>query len=170
MSKKPLVGISACLLGQRVRYDSADDHQPMMIERLSRYCTLQPFCPEVAIGLGVPREPIELRLINGESRVVQRHDHSVDVTDRLTHYAREVVEQYPMLSGYVFKSRSPSCGIGSARLWQDGCDEPVALTDGRFAKTLQELITGIVVADEVTLGINQNLEQFVTTLQQSGNV
>ena len=60
VSERLLIGISSCLLGERVRFDSGHKNHSYITETLSDYFEFRPFCPEVAIGLGIPREPIRL--------------------------------------------------------------------------------------------------------------
>lgn len=110
------IGISACLLGQKVRYDGDHKHKAFMVETLSQWAELIPVCPEVAIGLGVPREPIRLE---SDGKVVRALgvDSRIDVSERLQGYGREMARELAGLSGYVFKSRSPSCGMKQVSLY-----------------------------------------------------
>ena len=81
------VGISACLLGQKVRYDGGHKRADFCTEVLSHYFQFVPLCPEVAIGLGVPRPTIRLVQQGSEIRV-QSADGQLDVTDRLREYGQ----------------------------------------------------------------------------------
>jgi len=131
------IGISSCLLGQRVRYDSGHKHNAYITQTLGRYFELVPFCPEVAIGLGVPRPPIHLRRIAGEVRVVRIDAPEVDVTEPLRAYGHTVASENPQLSGYIFKKGSPSCGMERVKIYGDA-GQPVASGAGMFARTLME--------------------------------
>jgi uncharacterized protein YbbK (DUF523 family) len=128
MDKEIKIGISACLLGQMVRYDGAQKFDPELVEALGRLFTLIPVCPEVGCGLPVPREamrlegdPDEPRLMTIESRI--------DLTDRMRSYCREKVAQLEreQLCGFVFKKNSPSSGLHQVPVYLNG----VAAAHGR---------------------------------------
>ncbi|MEE8482012.1 MAG: DUF523 domain-containing protein, partial [Acidiferrobacterales bacterium] len=108
-SPKISVAISACLLGEPVRYDGSDKLQSQLVNRLRQYFELMPLCPEVVIGMGVPRPPIQL-VFDGtgiRARSVEGTLH--DVTDLLANLGREIAISRVELCGYVLKARSPSC-------------------------------------------------------------
>jgi len=104
---KPRIGVSSCLLGEQVRFDGGHKRHRFLADVLDPYVDWVPFCPEVAIGLGTPRETLKLtdggRLIN-RSRTA---DHTA---------AMAALPLPSRIDGYVFKAKSPSCGIhGIAR-------------------------------------------------------
>src|SRR5438132_8879597 len=105
------LGISSCLLGERVRYDGAHKRNDYVARTLARHFALVPVCPEVGIGMGVPRPPIELAGRIEAPRAVGREDAALDVTAWLSAFGRKQAHRLDDLSGYVFKSRSPSCGL-----------------------------------------------------------
>lgn len=111
MSTPIRLGVSSCLLGNRVRYDANHKRNAFVVERLGRHFEFVPVCPEVAIGLGVPRPPI--RLVGGARapRALGVDDPSLDVTRRLAAYGKRQAHALPEISGYIFKSGSPSCGL-----------------------------------------------------------
>lgn len=111
------IGISSCLLGQEVRYDGGHKHNGYITETLGAYFDFVPFCPEVAIGLGVPRPPI--RLVK-TGRAVQARgikDPALDVTAPLVAYATTVAAQLAPVSGYILKKGSPSCGMERVKVY-----------------------------------------------------
>ena len=93
------VGISACLLGNKVRYDGGHKRSKYCLDVLSECFKFQPFCPEVAIGLSTPREPIRLVGEADSPRVVGVKDSTLDVTERLQAYAEEVSHSQNNLCG-----------------------------------------------------------------------
>ena len=109
---KVLVGISACLLGRPVRYDGKDKFDPLFAEKLAKWIEWVPVCPETEFGLPVPREPIQL-----EDDPEQPELRGVSSGNCLScamrafcrHRAEELGEQNP--AGFVFKAKSPSCGL-----------------------------------------------------------
>lgn len=105
------LAISSCLLGQEVRYDGGHKRDSYLAGTLGRYFEFVPVCPEVGIGLGVPRPPIRLVGRPGSARAVGREDPSLDVTTKLAIYGCKMARALDDVSGYVLKSRSPSCGI-----------------------------------------------------------
>jgi uncharacterized protein YbgA (DUF1722 family)/uncharacterized protein YbbK (DUF523 family) len=105
------IGISSCLLGQKVRYDGGHKRDYYVVRSLVRHVELLPVCPEVGIGLGVPRAPIHLIRQGGAVRAVGVDDRSLDVTDALAAYAKAMSRSLDGISGYIFKQRSPSCGL-----------------------------------------------------------
>lgn len=120
MTAKPLtdirIGISSCLLGQEVRFDGGHKRDTFITGTLSRYFAFVPVCPELAIGLGVPREPIQLVGTAGDIRVVGTRNPELDVTERLRAYGRAMAARLGDLCGYIFKARSPSCGMERVKL------------------------------------------------------
>lgn len=105
------VGISSCLLGNQVRYDGAHKRDRYVTDVLGDYFEFMPVCPEVAIGLGVPRAPIHLVGHAARPRAVGADDATRDVTAALAAYGRRQGRVLTDLRGYIFKSRSPSCGL-----------------------------------------------------------
>ncbi|MCP5153214.1 MAG: DUF1722 domain-containing protein [Ectothiorhodospiraceae bacterium] len=130
------VGVSACLLGQEVRWDGGHKRYRYLTDVLSRHLELRPFCPEAEIGLGVPRQPI--RLVGGADghRVLGVRDRSVDVTEALDDYSARALERCRDLRGFVLKRGSPSCAMERAKVYDATSGMPVASSPGRFAANL----------------------------------
>ncbi len=115
------VGISSCLLGESVRYNGGHKHSRFCTEQLANYFEFRSFCPEVAIGLGIPREPIRLQGDWTQPRVVGTNDASKDVTQPLIDYSHEVADGFERspVSAYIFMKDSPSCAVYSAKVYTD---------------------------------------------------
>lgn len=144
---RPLIGVSACLLGHPVRYDGDHKHEPLVTDTLAHYVQLRHFCPEVGIGMSVPRPPIQVVQLAQDTRVrgvAAPHD---DVTEALHEYAMQVPET---LDGFVLKARSPSCGVGTTPV-MNALDEQIATGYGEFARTLQQRFPCAPLVDESTL-------------------
>ena len=113
---QPLVASSACLLGEPVRYDGDHRQQDHFEQLLHPHLQLQAICPEVGIGLGVPRPTLKVIDADFGPRVVEEQNPNRDVTDALLDYAdgylRKIGRFWP-LTAYIFKARSPSCGVTS---------------------------------------------------------
>ena len=118
------LGLSSCLLGQRVRYDGNHKRDDYVTGTLARYFELVPVCPEVAIGLGVPRPPIRLVGSAARPRAVGVDDPSLDVTEALAAYGQRQARILDDISGYIFKSKSPSCGLERVKVYARGATAP----------------------------------------------
>lgn len=154
------IGISACLAGEAVRYDGTARTQPELLERLADRAELIPLCPEIAIGLGVPRPTIHLVEHAGIIRVLGVDDPSQDVTDALLEYGQRVAYEQPTLHGYIFKARSPSCGLYTVEvIGADG--QPRNNGRGRYAASLLDALPGLPCAEEGELVTAHAVEGFL---------
>jgi len=136
--KKIKVGISACLLGQAVRFNGSHKNSVFCNEILSEWFDFVPICPEVEIGMGVPREPIRLVNENNQIRVKNVTDQSKDYTDQLHALADTRAPELHDLCGYIFMQKSPSCGVFRVKVYnQNGMPETNPAM-GAFAYQLKQ--------------------------------
>jgi uncharacterized protein YbgA (DUF1722 family)/uncharacterized protein YbbK (DUF523 family) len=114
------VGISSCLLGQKVRFDGGHKLDTLITETLGRYCEWVPVCPEMEIGLGAPRESLRLIAGAGGPRLVTTKT-GTDHTDAMVRWAERRLEELAVqdLHGYILKKDSPSCGMERVRVYGD---------------------------------------------------
>ena len=154
------VGISACLLGEEVRYDGGHKHHITITQTLSPHVEWVSVCPEVELGLGTPRSPIELRLVAGEIALVCQASEA-DLTSQMVACAQRRCEELERLklSGYIFKARSPSCGLVSVR-W----DAP-----GLFAGFLRRRWPQMPMVEETALMTVQDCEAFLERVRNYGS-
>jgi len=159
---KPIrIGISSCLLGDRVRYDGGHKQDHFLTDVMGPHVEWVAVCPEFEIGLGVPREPIELERKSGEIRLVSietRADH----TKTMQRWAKRRLDELHRenLSGYILKSRSPSCGIGRVPIYlENGAREGNGR--GLFASGLLESFENLPVEDEARLATPMHRENFI---------
>ena len=157
------VGISSCLLGESVRYDSGHKRNRYITQILGRFFDFVPACPEVAIGLGVPRPPIRLTGDPQKPRAVGVTDSTFDVTAALDEYARSRLELSRALSAYIFKRGSPSCGMERVKVF-DSKGMPSARGAGIFASRLMQEIPLMPVEEEGRLADPVLRENFVTRI------
>src|SRR5205823_12948479 len=145
------LGISACLLGQAVRYDGGHKRDPFLERTLGRFVEWVPVCPEVELGLGVPREPIRLEGDPAAPRLVAAKSRR-DLTRAMTRFARARAAELARLDlvGYVFKKDSPSCGLERVRVHGGG--RPRRRGTGLFARALMERLPLLPVEEEGRLG------------------
>jgi len=113
--KKIPIGISSCLLGENVRFDGGHKRDAYIVGTLSDYFEFHSFCPEVAIGLGIPRPTIHLVKIDQTLRCVGVKDPSMDVTERLRESAEQQKVAQAELCGYILKKDSPQLWHGARK-------------------------------------------------------
>jgi uncharacterized protein YbgA (DUF1722 family)/uncharacterized protein YbbK (DUF523 family) len=160
VSSAPRIGISSCLLGERVRYDGAHKKNEYITESLGRCFEFVPFCPEVAIGMGVPRPPIRLVRVGSDIRARGVRDAELDVTEPLRDYAVRVAPKLKSLSGYILKKDSPSCGMERVRV-HGAQGVPRRDGAGIFAQRLMELVPQLPFEEEGRLMDPALRENFV---------
>jgi len=142
------VGVSACLLGQKVRYDGGHKRDDFVADTLARFVTFVPVCPEAELGLGTPREPIRLERGPGGLRLLgvrSREDH----TGAMTRYAEARLDalEGEDLAGYILKKDSPSCGRERVKVFgRDGM--PSKDGTGLFAARLMARFPLLAVEEE----------------------
>jgi uncharacterized protein YbgA (DUF1722 family)/uncharacterized protein YbbK (DUF523 family) len=153
------LGVSACLLGETVRYDGGHKRDSFLTDVLGIYVEWVPVCPEVEIGLGVPRPTLRLVGRPAAPRLVQEAS-GEDLTERMRAYAEGRVRELERLEldGYVLKRASPSCGLFRVRVYrEDG--GPSADGRGLFAAALVERLSMLPVEEEGRLtdaGLREN--------------
>lgn len=145
---RPRLGISACLLGNEVRFDGGHKRDPFLAETLGSFVEWIPVCPEVEVGFGTPREPMRL-VMDGRRLRLQTVRTALDVTDRLEQYAPARVEQLARerLSGYVLKKDSPSCGMERVKVFGRG-GAPLRTGRGLFAAALRQRFPSLPIEEE----------------------
>ena len=151
-TEKPIrIGISSCLLGQRVRFDGNHTQDHFITGTLSKVFEFVPVCPEVGIGMGVPRPTIRLIGPADAPRAIGVKDASIDVTDKLIHYGKRTAAKLGDLSGYIFKSKSPSCGMERVKLY-DGKSSGSKQGVGLYAREIMRAHPLLPVEEEGRLG------------------
>ncbi len=109
---RPRIAVSACLLGQRVRFDAGHKLDRFVSDTLSKVAELEPICPEVLAGMPIPRPTIQLRSTGQGVRLVQSKNPEVDHTEQMTAVAHEQAERLDgRIAGLVVQRKSPSCGL-----------------------------------------------------------
>jgi uncharacterized protein YbgA (DUF1722 family)/uncharacterized protein YbbK (DUF523 family) len=155
------IGISACLLGEKVRYDGGHKLDPFLTDTLGRYVDFVPVCPEAELGLGVPREAMRLVGDPDHPRLVTIKT-GQDISARMNAWARKrVVElEEEDLSGFIFKSRSPSSGMERVKVYSES-GPPVKGGVGFFARIFMEHFPLLPVEEEGRLHDPVLRENFV---------
>ncbi len=157
------IGISSCLLGQKVRYDGGHKRDRFLTETLAPYVEWVPVCPEIEIGLGVPRPTIRLESDTRESTRLVMPSTGEDLSDRMKEYATDRVRRLETdeVSGYVLKKDSPSCGMERVKVWDDN-GVPARNGVGFFAKALLRLAPHLPVEEEGRLNDARLRENFIS--------
>ncbi len=162
------IGVSACLLGENVRYDGGHKKNDFLTGTLSHFVTWVPVCPEVELGLGTPRPSLRLIEVDGEVRLVEgaeprsKESPGVDRTLAMRAWARRKVQWLSRmrLSGYVLKKNSPSCGMERVRVYGSS-GMPSRKGRGLFAAALIEACPNLPVEEEGRLNDLRIRENFI---------
>ena len=159
---RPLMGIGACLAGKPVRYNgqtkSPNDH----VRDLADAFEMRSFCPEMGIGMGVPRAPIHLVGTPGDVRALDVETHSKDYTAQLAGYASTVLSLAPDLCGYILVKGSPSCGYDRVKRFASNGYGIASDERGVFAAALGREDPLLPLEDDGRLNDPGLRESFVT--------
>lgn len=141
------VGVSACLLGQNTRHDGGNRLDAVVVDIIGAAVEFVPVCPEMETGMGSPRPTI--RLVDGPDglRAKRVDDPAVDVTEALDGVGRRQTG----LSGFILKSRSPSCGVGNTDVFSPTGSLTSSAGSGVFTRSIMEAAPLLPVADETAL-------------------
>jgi uncharacterized protein YbgA (DUF1722 family)/uncharacterized protein YbbK (DUF523 family) len=170
---RPRIGISACLLGQPVRFDAGHKRDPFLVETFGEHVEWVPVCPEVEAGFGTPRESMRLVLTIPQTRgrgerfdaahiALVLNKQGTDVTSQLRRYSERKAEKLASagLSGFVLKKDSPSCGMERVKVYTpQGMGERGGR--GLFAEALMARLPNLPVEEEGRLGDPRLRENFV---------
>ncbi len=163
---RPRVVISRCIDFDACRYNGQVIHASLR-EELEPWVELAPICPELEIGLGVPRDPIHLVAAKGADsagpRLVQPST-GRDLTAPMTRFTEDYLSNVGAVDGFILKSRSPSCGVGSAKVHQPDGQGPHSRGSGMFAAGVQERFPGAAIEEETRLGNLLIRDLFLTRL------
>ncbi len=158
--EKPILGISACLLGEPVRFDGGHKSNEWLIKELGKQVEWFSVCPEVEMGLGVPRESIRLAETKEGVRLIANETQR-DLTPLAEKTSAKIIKRFPILHGFVLKKNSPTCGQERVRIDRKGASfgkDGVGL----FAKALMESFPRLPVIEEGRLSNPEEREHFVT--------
>lgn len=159
MEDKIKIGISSCLLGHTVRYDGGHKRHSYIESTLGQYFEFIPFCPEVDIGMSIPRPPIRLEVKNEQLRCVGVKDPQQDVTDRLEQSANKQQAWQKDICGYILKKDSPSCGMERVKVYRNNMPERTGT--GIYAAQMMKNFPHLPVEEEGRLGDARLRENFI---------
>jgi len=160
---RPRVVVSRCLGFSACRWNGAAISDAF-VRRLADHVTFCAVCPEMEIGLGCPRDPIRVVLVDGERRLVQPAT-GRDVSDAMRAYASRTLEAMGDVDGFLLKSRSASCGICDVKLSAaTESDRPEGLGRGFFAEAVLARFGHLPVEDERCLADPACRDRFLAGL------
>ncbi|MGD0291412.1 MAG: DUF523 and DUF1722 domain-containing protein [Candidatus Binataceae bacterium] len=155
------IGISACLLGQEVRFDGGHKRSDFLVDIFGPFVEFVPVCPEVEIGLGVPRETLRLVRDGDEVRLLGNKS-GANQTDAMRRYSdrRTATLANDDLSGYVLKKDSPSCGMERVRIY---AASGIPARDGRglYADALMRRFPNLPIEEEGRLNDARLRDNFI---------
>lgn len=160
--RKPKLGISACLMGDEVRFNGGHKESRLCTRELTEYFEFVTACPEVAIGMGIPREPIRLVGDPENPQALGTVNSQLNVTQPLAAYGARMAEELVDLSGYIFMQKSPSCGLERVKVYQENGAPVDGGGRGIYAKAFCERHPNLPVEEDGRLNDAVLRENFVT--------
>ncbi|PCJ93717.1 MAG: hypothetical protein COA46_01420 [Porticoccaceae bacterium] len=158
--QQPRVGISACLIGENVRYDGANKHHALIQQEIAPWLHLESICPEVEAGLGIPRPPVQLIKKPEGICALGVEDKTLNVTKALTNASKRLASsRCNNFCAYIVKARSPSCGSGSTPIYDITGKQLVG--DGLFVAALKKALPHLIIVEESHFSDIQACSNFV---------
>ena len=162
MEKKIKIGVSSCLLGEKVRWngDHKKDHYVSGV--LANYFEYVSICPEIEVGMGVPRETVALYGNPEKSQMISKKT-QIDWTSPMKNYIKNCLKSlaHDDLCGYIFKSKSPSCGLGRIPVYSEFGSNKVRHGSGMFAQAFTKAFPLIPKEDEGRLNDPKIRDNFI---------
>ncbi|PQO98475.1 hypothetical protein C5612_28065 [Pseudomonas frederiksbergensis] len=158
----PKIAISACLMGAEVRYNGGHKTSQLCSRILCDHFDFVPVCPEVAIGLGIPREPIRLVGNPEHPDAVGTLNPELNVTRPLAEYARKMAVELDDICGYIFMQKSPSCGLERVKVYQANGAPVNGSSRGIYARAFCARHPDLPVEEEGRLNDPVLRENFLT--------
>ncbi|MGE7965657.1 YbgA family protein [Pseudomonas sp. NPDC089918] len=159
---KPKIAISACLMGAEVRYNGGHKASPLCSRILSDYFDFVPVCPEVAIGLGIPREPIRLVGNPEHPEAVGTVHPEINVTRPLAEHGQKMALELDDICGYIFMQKSPSCGLERVKVYHTNGAPVDGGSRGIYAQAFCALHPDLPVEEDGRLNDPVLRENFLT--------
>ncbi len=159
------IGVSSCLLGEKVRWNGDHKQNHYISEVLANYFEYVSICPEVEVGMGVPRETVALYGNLEKSRMVGKKTQT-DWTKPMNHYIKNRINSltHEGLCGFIFKSKSPSCGLGRVPTYSEFGSQKARHGVGMFARAFKNKFDLIPTVDEGRLNDPRIRENFIVRI------
>lgn len=170
MSEKIPVGISACLLGDNVRFDGGHKRLAFAVEELAPWVRFEPVCPEMAIGLPVPRPALRLvKQSTGEIALRFSDKREGDLTAAMQEFAGQRISRFEHLCGYIVCAKSPSCGMERVRIYDEEGKNNRKAGRGIYTEALMRKFPWLPVEEDGRLHdplIRENFVERIYTLYE----
>jgi uncharacterized protein YbgA (DUF1722 family)/uncharacterized protein YbbK (DUF523 family) len=165
MKEKIKIGMSSCLLGEEVRWDGDHKYDQYVRDVLGSYFDYVSICPEVDVGMGVPRETVALYGTLENPKMITKRS-KTDWTKKMNHYTKDRIHELTKenLCGYVFKSKSPSCGIGKVPIYSEFGSSRIRYGSGMFTSSFIKAFPLVPVEDEGRLHDQVTRENFIVRI------
>jgi len=163
--KKILIGISSCLLGEKVRFDGQHKMDRYIVDILGQYVDFFPVCPEVESGLTIPRESMRLVSTDRGIRLITNKT-KTDMTDMMQKFSEKKLDNLVKkpICAFIFKSRSPTSGMTRVKVYPENGGAPRNSGTGIFSDMFMKKFPHIPVEDEGRLNDPQLRENFIERL------
>lgn len=160
MTRPITIGVSACLLGEQVRYDGGHKHDRYVTDILGMYFSFTPVCPEVSCGLPIPREAMRLEGDPASPRLMTRHTR-IDKSEQMLGYCVAKIKSLENedLCGFIFKKDSPSCGLFRVKVYSNG--QAMKVGGGLFAAAMARHFPLLPMEEEGRLNDPDIRENFI---------
>jgi len=160
---KPVVVVSKCITFEPVRWNGQIIASEF-VEKIKPYVTFVPVCPEVEIGLGVPRDPIRIVLLNGEKKLLQPST-CLDFTEQMAKFSESFLDSLDEVDGFILKSGSPSSGFKNVKVYPSvESVSSIGKAPGFFGGAVLQKFQNLAIEDERRLLNPRIREHFLTKL------
>jgi len=156
------LGVSSCVLGAQVRFDGGHKRSGFVATQLKKFFDLHPVCPEVGIGLGVPRPTIRLTGSELGVRLTDSRDITVDHTDKLVSFAEKQSGLIQELDGYIVAAKSPTCGMERVKVYTQDGDLSHRKGMGVFVAHIRQQFPHLPIEEDGRLNDKGLRESFIT--------
>jgi len=160
---KPKIVISKCLEFEACRYDGqmiTNNH----IKKLKQFIDFYPVCPEIEIGMGIPRETIKI-VENKNETLLYQPETKKDFSTKMNKFSRNYLKDLDNIDGFIVKSKSPSCGFKSAKIYQKGTGAPAIKKDnGLFTRNILSIFPNYPIEEEKRLNNIHIREHYFTCI------
>ncbi|MEM8594042.1 MAG: DUF1722 domain-containing protein [Pseudomonadota bacterium] len=156
------VGISTCLMGEQVRFDGGHKYNSTCMTQLAEYFEYTPTCPELGMGMSVPRPTIRLVERDNEVRLLEVKDMSHDHTAAMNEFTKSRLPDLSHLCGYVVAKKSPSCGMERVQVYRENGHTNDYKSAGLFTKALMETYPNLPVEEDGRLHDHLLRDNFIS--------
>lgn len=161
--RKPKIIISKCLNSEKCRYNG-QCYDDKVIALLREYMDIETVCPENAIGLPIPKDPVRIEKHNDEYKLIQANS-NLDYTNQMCEFAEEFLSGVEDIDGFILKSRSPSCGINDVKIYPKAQKCTIKKNGtGIFANKVMEKHSNIPIENEGRLKNYDIRDEFLTRI------